>query len=61
MDSEQTEKIGGDIIWAERSHSPPNVRDYQRADNLLKWKKLNDWAKQITIKNDKKLTPSCSK
>ena len=42
--NDNSDKISGDIIWAERSHSPPNIRDYQRADNILRWKKLSDWA-----------------
>ena len=47
----KSEKIDGDIIWAERSHSPPNQRDYQKQENIKRWKKLSDWAESLKKKD----------
>lgn len=50
LNNESVSEVTGDIIWAERSHSPPTVRDYQRLENKKRWKKLSDWAETIFSK-----------
>jgi hypothetical protein len=40
-----------DILWVERSHSPISDLDYQKAQNLSRWKKLTNWALSIKSKS----------
>ena len=49
-EKKQTEN--GNILWVERSHSPPNEKELQKNENIKRWKQLSDVVEKMNKKRD---------